>query len=131
MPMLNPGVVASSPFLADRFHITKMAETVGDNGRASLTPSSSPAHGIVTQAGPRDLELLPEARRSGAAIMVVTRSQIRDVTPGAAPDVITWRGTDYYVQKVWPYPQFGQGWYKALATSQNIISLMPEVGNAE
>lgn len=129
MALLNPGIVASSPFLADWFVLSTMSETVGNNGRATLTPSGARQHGIVTQAGPRDLEILPEARRSGAAIMVVTRAQVRDVTPGAAPDVITWRGTDYYVQKVWPYPQFGAGWYKALATSQNIISLMPETGN--
>lgn len=131
MPWLNPGVVAGSPFLSDDFQITKQVQVVSDLGRVETTREHRAGFGIVTQAGAGDLARYPEFQNADNVISVITESELRGPTPGAQPDIITWAGTSYLVKKVLPYPRYGQGWYKVLATSQNAIDLMPEALDAE
>lgn len=127
MPDLNPGIVVASPFLSDDFQLTRCAQYINAVGRV-VQDYGPPieAFGIVTQASQRDLERLPEFQQAEAVISVVTENELRGPTPGAQPDIITWAGTSYLVRAVLPYPRFGQGWYKALAVSQNAIDLQPE-----
>lgn len=127
MPLIDPGIVATSPYLADDFIVSRAAESISAFGRAEVTYTHLPkCFGIVTSAKRGDLERLPEGQRAQNVISVITRTELRGPTPGNQPDVITWAGTSYLVIKVDPYPRFGQGWYKALAASQNMIDLMPE-----
>lgn len=126
MPLLNPGIVAHSPFLADNFTVTRMKQTISPLGRVSTTPSHICAHGIVTNAKRGDLQNLPEASLAENVISVISETPLLGLQPGSQPDVITWRGTSYKVIHCAPYPQFGRGWYKVLAASQNAIDLPPE-----
>ena len=125
MPIINPGIVAASPFLTDIFHISTQEQTVGANGRSTTTPTHTKARGLVVQAGKGDLEIYPELARAAAAISVTSRFQMRGPTPGQSPDVITWRGTSYLVVKCLPAPHLGSGFWKVLATSQNAVNIMP------
>lgn len=131
MPLLNPGVVASSPFLADNFTISTMKQSISPTGRASTVPAHSCAHGIVTNANRGDLQNLPEGSLAENVISIITESVLLGPRPGYQPDVVTWRGTSYKVIHSAPYPQFGRGWYKALAASQNAIDLPPETDDGE
>lgn len=125
MPLLNPGIVATSPYLADSFTVSRMAQTVSDKGRVSETPTHFCGHGIVNHAGSSDLKRMPEGQYSDNVISIVSETQLRGPTPGAQPDIVTWRGTSYRVVLCDPYPHYGQGWYNALAASQNAIDLPP------
>ncbi len=132
MPLLNPGIVVNSPFLADAFIATRQAQTIDAKGRVTVAHEHLPAaFGIVTSAKQSDLNRLPDLQNSQNVISVITRCELRGPTPGAQPDIITWRGTSFLVKVIDAYPQFGQGWYKALAASQNAIDLMPENCNGE
>lgn len=125
MPLLNPGIVATSPFLSDTFYRTRMTQTITEKGRAEPTPSSVKCRGIVTQAGGEDLRRFPDLQAADVVISVITNTQLQGPSPTTAPDIITWAGGDYLVSKCLPYPRFGIGWFKVLATSQNPINLPP------
>lgn len=127
MPLLNPGIVVDSPFLSDDFMVTRQKQTINTKGRAEIeTPEHCKAFGIVTQAKQRDIESLPDLRTDQNVISIVTRHVLRVNTPGYQPDVVTWAGTSYLVRAIKAYPRFGQGWYIALAVSQNAVDIMPE-----
>lgn len=126
--LINPGIVATSPFVAGQcFFYTSRTELIGDNGRR-LPPEldTQKRYGTVKTAGKNDLERLPEGQRSGNIISVTARGVMQGPEPGVMPGIITWRGTDYVVIKSEPFPQFGEGWYHALASSQNSIDLQVE-----
>lgn len=131
MPLLNPGIVANSPFLADNFTVSRMTQVINSKGRVTETPSNSCAHGIVNSASRSDLQRLPESQQAENVISIITETQVRGPTPGAQPDIITWRGTSYRVIACDPYPQYGQGWYNILAASQNAIDLMPSTEDCD
>lgn len=128
MPLIDPGLVATSPFLADSFWITRRPQVVGSNGRAQVvngTPSR--AYGIVTVAGPQDLQRLPEQQFAGNVMTFISRRAMLGPTPGYQPDLLSWAGTDYVVLAVWPYPRYGSGWYIALASSMNPVDVPPDL----
>lgn len=129
MPLINPGIVAASPFLAGSiFHVTQFAEDVSNLGIVSATPSTRRCSGIVNCASKDDVKTLPEAVQAAAAITVISREEIRTVSPNNQADVVTWRGTDYRVERCRAYPQYGDGWYKVIAVSANMTNLMPDLG---
>lgn len=132
MPLLNPGIVANSPFLADNFTVSRMVQVVSNKGVMTETPTENfCAHGIVNSASRSDLQRLPEGILADNVICVISETQLRGPTPGAQPDIITWRGTSYRVAACDPYPQYGQGWYNILAASQNAIDLMPTTNECD
>lgn len=127
MPDLNPGIVTSSPFLSDEFQVTRIPTSINTKGR--VVPGAMQnlcGFGIVTNAGEADIRRLEDYQEADNVIKVITEMELRGPTPGAQPDVITWAGTSYTVKKTWPYPRFGQGWYIALAISNNAVDIMPE-----
>lgn len=126
MPLLDPGRVVASPFLSDSIWITQQAESLV-RGRSVVTPSSRRSRAIVNSAGRNELERLPEAQRSKRAMTFVTRDRVRPVSPNAQPDILTWPAEppearkDFLVYAVDPYPQYGVGWYVAIAVSTDIV----------
>ncbi len=127
MPLINPGVVAMSPYLADFFYITRRQQVTGTNGRISIV-SEAPqlAYGIADVAGPNDLKRLPEGQHAGNVMCFISQTKIQGPTPGYQPDIISWAGTDYLVIDTQPYPRLGVGFYQSLASSQNMIDLLPD-----
>jgi hypothetical protein len=121
MPMLDPGFVAMDPMVADRMLLTRRTVQVDDKGRAQVPRPASVCYfwGTVTMADPGKLDRSEDAQDEPRVISIVTRRQLRgsgDVGPdGQHPDVVSWRGTDYTVDEVQPYPQFGQGFYQVTA----------------
>lgn len=132
MPLLNPGIVANSPFLADNFTVSRMAQTITPKGRVSEAIAQNIcAHGIVNRGSSADLKRMPDSQEADHVISIISETQMRGPTPGNQPDVITWRGTSFRVVLCDPYPQYGQGWYYTLAASQNAIDLMPDQCNGD
>jgi hypothetical protein len=72
-------------------------------------------------AGPDDLERLAEADIFGRVITVVSRYKIQGEVVGFKPDLITWRGDNYLVKTLDPYPQFGDGWVQAICGSVDLV----------
>ena len=125
MPLLNPGIVVSSAYLSDDISIIRRAQTVGSDGMSSVTPSTSSSWAIVCNAGPNDLQRLPEAARAGRIMMFITNAQVQPIGPSNQPDLILWpisgsTSAHWVVLDVGPYPNYGEGWYQVLAASQDI-----------
>lgn len=121
MPLLNPGIVVASPYLGDSIWITQRPETVSDQGLSIVGALSRRSYAIVNSAGANELQRVPEGQRSKRVMTFITNAQVRPVSPNAQPDIITWRSDgnmcDFLVYAVDPYPQYGVGWYIAVAVS--------------
>ena len=71
-------------------------------GRAQITPARG-----------RDLERLPEGRRSASTIRIITTLEMR------LGDVVTWRGVEWEVDTVQDWGLIA-GYYDALATQVDV-----------
>lgn len=112
--------VILDPLLAERVNVTRRAESVDGNGRSQVTPTTTPnVVGVVTMY--EDIELMrqefPEMQFATRVISFISKFRTQAAVIGFQPDLITWRGDQYVVRKVSPYPQFGAGFYEAVASS--------------
>lgn len=128
MPLLNPGIVVSSPYLSDDIQIISRVQSVDNDGISSTDDATRNSWAIVTVAGPNDMERLPEAQRSKRCMCFITNDQIVPVARDNQPDLISWPVDDpttasYVVLDVGPYPRYGIGWYQVLAASQDMTDV--------
>lgn len=124
MPQLDVSWVVTDPMLADGFSITRRQETVGPDGRPSITPTSFPnLVGVVTQSEPSTLQRDDDSQQVPRAISIVTKFAARGAVVGYQPDIVTWNGQDYLVTNCLPYNRFGAGFYEILAASENAMDV--------
>jgi hypothetical protein len=121
MGMSIASQVVLDPLLADKFSRVRRQETVSEvNGRSTVnTIQTDNLVGVVTMN--RDIETIrqefPEVQFSTRVINVVTKANLQAAVAGYQPDLVIWRGDNYVVLQVSPYPQYGSGFYEAVATS--------------
>lgn len=126
MPLLDPGAVLASPYLSDDIQIVQRALTVGENGRGTVTPTTSLAWGTVCAASANDLERVPEAATAKRAMSFVLNAQVRPVADANQPDLLVWpvppnpTSAQWVVLDVQAYPNYGRGWYQVIAASQDV-----------
>jgi hypothetical protein len=121
MPQLDVSFMLSDPMLMSKFDVERQTESVGANGRATLTPTPFPdQHGVVTPADPDKLERGPDgsAPDEGPQRAHAVRAARRGPA-GAAPDIVIYAGDRYEVKRVMPW-RFGQGWYTAHAETNAV-----------
>jgi hypothetical protein len=116
--------VVLDPLFAEKFSIIRRAETVNAQGRTVITPVTTINNvGVVTMN--EDIENIrnafPEMEFATRVISVVTRKKLQAAVTGYQPDLVAWRGDNYLVQRVSPYPQFGDGFYEAICTSIDLV----------
>lgn len=58
-------------------------------------PVDTPTEAAVMPAGPKEIEMLPEAERSSEAILIFTNLALRCAAPGQQADRIIWQGRTY------------------------------------
>lgn len=122
MPQLDVSWVVTDPMLADSFSVTRRQETVGANGRPTITPTVFPnLVGVVTQSEPTTLQRDDDSQTVPRAISIVTKFAARGATTGYQPDLVTWDSQDYLVTDCIPYRRFGAGFYEILAASENAM----------
>lgn len=120
MPDLDVSFMCSDPMLADPFTITRRTDVVSQKGRTTPTAGATiNAVGVVTQEEPAELMRNPDAQFARKRIFVASVTEMRDVTTGHQPDLVTWNGVIYTVVKVLPYSRFGAGTYEAICESMN------------
>ncbi len=112
--------VVLDPLLAERVSIIRRAEAMDAHGRSQVTPTTTPnVVGVVTMY--EDIELMrqefPEMQFATRVISFISKFRTQSATVGFQPDLIAWRGDNYVVKRVSPYPQFGAGFYEAVAMS--------------
>ena len=122
MPFLDFSDVIQDPDIADNtLSVLRRPQSLGTNGRVAVKPTRYPnVVGVITSAGPNDLERLDDQQRTGRVLSLVTKFRLRATSPGFQPDYVVWRGDTFIVHTFDPYPQFGAGFYQALIGSIDI-----------
>lgn len=113
--MLNVSEILSDPDFIQPLSVTRSTGAFVAGGYQS-TPTTLTLGAVVTVAKERDLAQVAEGDRVTGAILLYSSSEVfltRAGTAGDGPsDVITWRGDQYRLAKVWPYGDYG--YWKAL-----------------
>ena len=108
--------------MMDSIVVNRRPLVVDAHGRTTVVaPTATTIQAVVAMAGPDDLDRLEEADIFGRVITVVTRYKIQGQVTGFKADVITWRGDNYLVKTLDPYPQFGDGWTQAICGSVDLV----------
>lgn len=113
------------PLLNDTFGRIRRLEMRDAHGRSQVAQTTTAnLTGVVSMY--QDIEDIrnefPEVQYATRVISVVTNSNfqaaVKDVQGNNyQPDLIVWRGDNYVVLRVSPYPQFGIGWHQVVAMS--------------
>ena len=127
MAMTIAPQVVLDPLLVEKFNIVRRAETVDAHGRTVVTPTTATGNqGVIAMNN--DIETIrnafPEMEFATRVINIVTRKQLLAVVSGYQPDLVVWRGDNYLVRRVSPYPQFGDGFYEAICTSIDFVDVI-------
>jgi hypothetical protein len=102
-------LLTDSDFVDDLVLIHRV-DTVGENGRLTLTERNVPTIGSIQPASGKTLQRLPEAFRVESVSSFWLRGEI--VSDGSCkyPDIICYRGQRYAVQTVMDWTNWGAGW---------------------
>jgi len=121
-PFLDVSDVVCDPMLADSFSVLRREETVNDHGEVQISDTRhNGIIGVITMAGPNDLQRLDDSQRMGRVISCVTKFRLRGPSPGFQPDVIIWQESNYVVATLDLYNRFGAGFMQAIAVSMNLV----------
>lgn len=108
--------------MLEGFSIKRRSEAVGANGRSTTTSTPLEGlYGVITVASSSDLARHPELQITNRTLSIVTREILQGEAVGRQPDLVTWRGSDYIVKAVDPYPHFGDGFYQAICESLSTV----------
>lgn len=114
--MINLAAIAVDPDFAQPYSISRQTGQWGPGGWVPGTPTTLAMYGAVTVGSEKDLKQIPEGDRAEGAMIFYAIQEIyvtRLDSGSGTSDVITWRGEQYRVAKVWPYAH--AGYWKAYA----------------
>lgn len=119
MADLDVSFVLCDPMLATVFDVRRHTDDVDDKGRTGNTAEEmfEGVIGVIQAADPKDLVRGTDGQYIPRGISIATSFELRSAAEGFQPDVIVWRCTEYLVDSLKPYPQFGEGVYKVMAIS--------------
>lgn len=114
MPLLDVTDVLLDPdFMSTGLVCKRSTQTVGNDGIATLTTTTTPFAAVITNADGDMLQRLSDGERIKGSITVHTPFRLNDGSAGVTADVITWQGRDYTVASVADYSHFGRGFIAA------------------
>lgn len=120
MPLLDVTVAILDPMFLDVLSLTRLAQSVGTNGRATNTPTTAPIYGVVTNDKGDMLNRTGDAGQVLGNITVHTLERLSAGTESTEADIVTWDGSDYTVDNVSNYSRYGQGFTACSCTVRPI-----------
>ncbi len=126
MASLDVSEALTDSLIGDSVTLVRRRQPVSDSGRAVPVEQVIPnVFGVVTSAGPNDLERPDDMETMGRVMSFVTRFKVWGPAEIQGtqyqPDVIRWKGVDYVVITVDPYPQYGSGFVQVIMGSLGAI----------
>jgi len=113
------------PLLSDRFSVIRRKEVIDVHGRSTIVATTFPnVVGVVTPISPSDLDRQTDYQKMSRSISVVCSFFLQGEVEGYQPDLVVWRGDQYVVKSIDPYPQFGKGFMQAECTSQDRVDVV-------
>ena len=122
MPQLDVSEAILDPDFADEICITRRPyiNDATQGGKVVITPTQCSAVGVITQGSPSAFQQAADAQNAKAVITVhAYRFQLYDPITLAAtgamyqPDLITYNGNIYIVDRVLNWSRYGQGFTQA------------------
>lgn len=121
MALIDVSELLVDPDFVDDFTVIRAVESVGDNGRATFSPSSSTAIGCVQPSAPSSLRLLPETTRVEGAIDIWTKTHLQVNDGKRAADTVIWNKRSYLVANTRDWSQYGEGYINATCILQDLV----------
>lgn len=111
MPQLDVSEILSDPDFAEINALVRIrnAQSVGSDGMAVNTPTSTPFTGVVTQATGNQLKRADGGSYIEGSILVHSRLPMTAGMAGIDADQISWVGRVFTVANVADYSRFGAG----------------------
>jgi hypothetical protein len=123
MPYLNLSRVASSPYFAQAYSVTRQTGSFQLGGYVVNSTTVIPFWGIIQPATDEDLAQVPEGDRVTGMIGFIGEQRMFQTfgggvgDPSGLSDTITWNNEVYKVVKVVPWRDFA--FWKAIASRQS------------
>lgn len=117
MPFLDvTDVILDPDFLDTTLTVARNAQTVGNDGIAVDTPTTTPFFGVVTSANGSVLQRVAEGSHIEDTITIHTPFRLIDGQAGYDADIVTWSGLQWTVTNVNDYSTYGHGFVAATCT---------------
>lgn len=120
MALLDVTEILLDAEFVDTFDVRRRQQIIDDHGRVvSNEVLFSDVVGVVTAISPSDLERKDDYDAMSRSISIVCKFHLRGETTGHQPDIVAWRGNNFLVKHVDPYPQFGAGFFQIECSSMD------------
>jgi hypothetical protein len=114
---LDLSELMEDPDFCDNFQFIRQVETVGENGRASVSKTRMYGYGAILPLSGRTLQLMPALANSSGTIEIWSKTPLQTQTAGLKPDLVEWRGNQYQVTAIpGDFSNFGEGFRKYVGT---------------
>lgn len=121
MPFLDVAEVLFDPDFMDRtLTVTRNAQTVGNDGIAVNTPTTTPFYGVVTSLNGSVLNRVAEGEHISDTITIHTTFKLIDGQAGYDADIVNWQGLQWTVTNVNDYSSYGRGFVSATCTLRQL-----------
>ncbi|CAJ0701584.1 hypothetical protein LMG19089_02875 [Ralstonia edaphis] len=121
MPFLDVTDVLLDPdFLDTTLSVTRNAQTIGNDGIAVDTPTTTGFFGVVTSLNGSVLQRVAEGAHIEDTITIHTPFKLIDGQAGYDADVVNWQGLQWTVTNVNDYSTYGRGFVAATCTMKQL-----------
>lgn len=116
MPFLDVSDILLDPDFADlALTVSRNAQSVGENGRVTISTTQQRFAGVVTADAGAVFERFPDAARITGSIMIHSTFKLRVAGQGYDADIVTDAyGAKYTVVGVKDYSRYGAGFIVAM-----------------
>ena len=128
MPDTDVTELLSDPDFVEPLNVSQAAETVGTNGRVTitLTPVSPVPYAVIQPEKGQHFVRTPDMQYLPRSIKIWTTYPLTGPAPGRQPDRIVWAGDTFVPTMVRNWMHFGQGYVYAEADSIDATDQTPQ-----
>jgi len=119
MPFLDvTDVILDPDFLDTTLTFSRNTQTVGNDGNAVDTPTTTPFFGVVTSLNGSVLQRVAEGSHVEDTITIHTPARLIAGQAGFDADIVNWSGLQWTVTNVNSYSTYGRGFVAATCTQK-------------
>lgn len=119
-------VLLDSDVAGEDFTYARRPETVTQAGRGVRALQVYPGVGSIQPIEDNSMARTEDYDAAANTIQIITMTRLRSVSQDQggnqfAADIVTWKGNSYVVKTVEDFSQYGAGYVRAVATSQDFV----------
>lgn len=121
MPTIDMSEVIDDPDLTESVTLLRRVETLGANGRNTITETSYTIGAVVTPGTQPGFIRTPDGQAMPNTITVHTSTILQGPAAGLQPDIIQWNGMNYVVRIIYDFSNFGAGFTSAQCEAISLV----------